>query len=93
LIQPSLIAAPIRIDVTDLATEKDVQRSSAVRPSAYFSSTTWPSLTAMRPVMRLSSIKASIVELLPPNVIFGSICDAASGSSLTLSPFLIVETA
>ena len=34
LILPSAMAAPTRVDVTDFATEKDVQRSVGLRPIA-----------------------------------------------------------
>eukprot|EP01137_Pigoraptor_chileana_P028448 Opistho-2@937 len=51
-----------------------------------------PSLMAITPVMRLSFMKASTVEVLEPNFTFGSTAVPA-GSSWTLSPFLICATA
>lgn len=73
--------------VTDLATEKDVP---AIRrfQRAYFSSTTLPSLMAIRPVTRLSVMKASRVDVFEPTFALGIDLGRGEGQLADLVAFL-----
>ena len=58
---PSLIAAPTSMETTDLVTEKEIQRVSAVLPRPYRSKAICPSLITSNPATFCRTIYSSTV--------------------------------
>ena len=61
--KPSFTAAPSRVEVKLLATEKLVQRSVGLRPRPYSSCTTLPSTSTITPAVLVACISAVISAL------------------------------